>query len=205
MSILLKNKIIDKLDSIVWSTESAESNSDMAYNAIITAISDYIKNEYTFNGTYIGIHATTPSPTPITGSSTNSIHVTDTTWLDIYKTTIRNGISSNGIIRMFSAIQTMLTGTILASITTLTPPLTTTVPPLNTPIVPVLFPSIISFGTICQTEIFNKKPNNKEDTWEIISKYIQQGLNLNVVPPMMFGGTLVSGVTGTVTTLLVFN
>jgi hypothetical protein len=150
MSTILKNKIIDKLDSIVWSNENAESNSDMAYNAIITAISDYIQNDYTFNGTYIGIHATAPSPTPITGSSINSIHVTDTTWLDVYKTTIRNGISSNGIIRMFSAIQTMLTGTILASITTLTPPLTTTVPPLNTPIVPVLFPSIISFGTICQ-------------------------------------------------------
>jgi hypothetical protein len=205
MSIILKNKIIDKLDSIVWSTENAESNSDMSYNAIIEAISDYIQNEYTFNGTYIGIHATSPSPTPITGSSTHSLNVTDTTWLGIYKTTIRNGISSNGIIRMFAAIQTMLTGTILASITTLTPPLTTVVPPLETPIVPVLFPSMVSFGSICQTEIFNKRPNNKEEVWEIISKYIQQGLNLNVVPPMVFGGTLISGVTGTATAILVFN
>ena len=177
----------------------------MSYNAIIEAISDYIQNEYTFNGTYIGIHATSPSPTPITGSSTHSLNVTDTTWLGIYKTTIRNGISSNGIIRMFAAIQTMLTGTILASITTLTPPLTTVVPPLETPIVPVLFPSMVSFGSICQTEIFNKRPNNKEEVWEIISKYIQQGLNLNVVPPMVFGGTLISGVTGTATAILVFN
>jgi hypothetical protein len=60
-------------------------------------------------------------------------------------------------------------------------------------------------GQYVKTEIFNKRPNNKEDTWEIISKYIQQGLNLNVVPPMMFGGTLVSGVTGTVSALLVFD
>lgn len=205
MSTLLKDRIIKKLDAISWSTDNADTNSDLSFQAIIEAISDYIQNDYTFNGTYTGIHATAPTPTPINGTSTHSLNVTDTTWLNICKNTIRNGVANAGLIRMFTAIQTMLVGTVLADITTLTPPLTTYIPPLGTPIVPVLFPTMSSFGIPCQAEVFSKRPDNKEEMWAIISKYIQQGLNINVAPPMPFSGTLVSGVTGVATGVLVFN
>ena len=209
MSTLLKTSIINKINAINWSQDSGTDNSDKSFEAIIDGIYEYMNtaSNRTFTGTFTGLQATTPSPTPVTGTSTHTLHITNTTWLSTFKNIVRNGIATNGIQRMFQGIQTMLAGTVLADITSITsvPPGLVTLPPLGTPLVPVTFPAMLSFGTPCQLEIIGSKTANKEDAWGIMSKYIQQGLNVNVVPPMPTSGAITFPVTGLTTAFLVFN
>jgi len=206
MSVLLKNKIITELNAINWSNESSSDNSDKAFDAIITGIYNYINEDYTSTGVFTGIQATTPTPTPVTGTSTHTLHIINSSWLSTFKTTVRNGISTGGISRIFLGIQTMLLGSVQADITSLTsvPPAITVIPPLGTPVCPILFPSISTFGNICELEILGTKSNNKEDVWTIISKYIQQALNINVIPPIPTSGLITFPVTGMTNAILGF-
>lgn len=208
MSTLLKNSIIKELNAVQWSNEDSSVNSDKSFEAIITGISNYIQSEYTFTGTYTAIQATVPSPTPYPpsglGTSTHSLSVIDTTWLNIFKNSVRTGVSTGGIQRMFQGIQTMLLGTVQATISTLTPTFTI-FPPFDTPLIPVVFPSILAFGTPCSLEIASTKPATMNDAWTILAKYIQQGLNINIVPPIPVSGMLAFPITGLVTSILRFN
>jgi hypothetical protein len=206
MSTLLKNNIVKELNNIQWSNDNNQENSDKSFEAIIKGIYNYLTNNYTFTGTYTGSHLTTPTPTPINGTTTHQLHYgSESSYLNIFKTTVRSGVATGGILRIFQGIQLFLTGTVQASITSTAPPLATYLPPLNTPLVPVVFPAITSYGTPCEFEILGKKPNNKEDAFTIIAKYIQLGLNQNIVAPMAFSGTLVSSVTAVATGVLIFN
>lgn len=206
MSTILKNEIIKQLNAINWSNEDSTVNSDRTFEAIITGIYNYINENYIFNGTFAGVHSTTPTPTPVIGTSTHSLHIINTSWLNTFKTIVRNGIVDNGVQRIFQGIQTMLLGNVQADITSLiTVPPITVLPPLGTPLVPVVFPSIVSFGTPCQLEILGTKPKTKEDAWAIISKYIQQGLNINIVTPIPTSGVITFPTTGLTTGVLSFN
>jgi hypothetical protein len=200
MSTLLKNIIIDKLNATNWSNNSDNDNATKGFDAIIDGIYDYMNGgspNVTFTGSFTGIQATTPTPTPVTGISTHTLHIVNTSWLNTFKTTVFNGVSTGGIQRIFQGIQTMLLGTV--------PPGLALLPPLGTPLVPVVFPSMVSFGIPCELEILGAKPTTKEDAWIIISKYIQQGLSINVVPPMPTSGVITFPVTGLTTGILVFN
>lgn len=203
MSVILKNNILKELNAINWSQEDGTVNSDKAFEAIITGIYNYINENYTITGLYTGTHLTTPTPTPIFGTSTHNLSIKNTSWLNTFKNIIRSGVSENGIQRIFTAIQTMLVGTVLATLETAST-FTTTLPTMGTPVVPVVFPSITSFGTPCQLEIMGTKPKTKEDAWGIISRYIQQSLNINVIPPITFSGIIVSPATAITTSTLVF-
>lgn len=207
MSTLLKNSIIKELNNTQWSQDSASENSDKSFEAIINGIYNYMNDSsnYTFTGTYTGSHLTTPTPTPISGTTTHSLNITNSTWLNTFKNIVRNGVETGGIQRIFNGLQTILLGTVQADISSTTPILTTYLPPLNTPMVPVIFPSIASFGSPCTLEMLGRKPNNKEDVWEIFAKYIQLGLNINVISPIPFSGTLVSNVTAIATGILTFS
>ena len=207
MSTLLKNKIINELNAINWSNDDATVNSDKAFLAIITGIYDYINENYTITGTYVGTHLL-PTPQPIFGTTTHLLSIVNTTWLNTYKNVVRNGIDSNGIQRIFTGIQSMLAGTVFATLesTTGTPKIidATILPVITIPVVPVVFPSISTFGNPCQTEILGSKPSTKELFWEILARYIQNALNINIIPPIPFSGVIASPATAITNSTMVF-
>lgn len=206
MSTLLKNKILKELDNVQWSQDSAQENSDLSFEAIINGIFDYINSDYTIVGNSTGLITPPVPPSPLSFPTTHDLLVTSTSWLNTFKTTVRTGIATGGIQRMFLGIQTMLLGTVQIRFTAIPSPLVSIVPPINTPAMVVLFPSIASFGSSCAIEINGKKPNNINDVWTIISKYIQQALNINIISPIpTAGATVGASYTGVTATVLSFS
>ena len=203
MSTLLKNSIIKELNAVQWSNEDSSVNSDKSFEAIITGISNYIQDNNTITGFYVGSHLTVP-PTPIAGSTTHNLSVVDTTWLNIFKTYIRTGVASGGIQRMFTAIQTLLVGTVFVTLET-ADTFISLLPPQGTVVAPVIFPSVSLFGTPCALEISSTKVATRDEVWAILATYIQQSLNVNIIPPIPFSGTIVSPATAITTSTLVFS
>lgn len=201
MSAILKQKILDKLDAIEFSTEEENNNADKGTQAIIDALIDYISNDFTpITGVVVGIDATAPSPTPVGGSSTHNLLVQSGTWFDTWKGTINTGVDVGTTIRMFTALQTMITGTISLSLETAGA--VTVIAPPPDPVIasPVTFPAMASFGSVCEAELLKTK-GDRDTSWGIVAKYIHKGLNINVAPPIILSGTLISSVTGTATPL----
>jgi len=206
MSVLLKDKIIKELNAVQYDQEDNNANADAGFEAIMNGLYDYLDTNYTFTGTVAGTHNTPPTPVPYVGTTTLQLHLgPKATYLDTFKTIVKSGLPDNGNQRIFQAISVMLAGTVQASFKTLPTTYVSLIPGLNIPMVPVIFPSMVSFGSPAQLEILGSKPPTKEEYWTIVAKYIQQGLNVNVVPPIPTNGTIVSPATALTTGILVYN
>jgi len=207
MSVLLKDRIIKELEAVQYVQEDFEANADAGLEAVMNGLYDYLNEDYSFTGITVGTHNKPPNPDPLIGVTTvhSVILGSKDSYLSTFKTLVKNGLPNGGIQRIFQAIALMLTGTVQASFKSLPTSFVSVIPGLDIPMVPILFPSMASFGTPAELEVMGSKPPDKEKYWDLIAKYIQQGLNVNVVPPIPTNGVIVSPATGITTGVLVYN
>jgi hypothetical protein len=220
MSTILKNIILDNFKNNQWDTSKPENNSFKSIEIVVDSIIEYIHNNYTItaitNGSYVVPIGTV---IPVIGESLKSDIFkslkTRDSFIEIWKNIVYTGLDVNGIQRMFQAINTWL----------LTPPyqvtlnvnspisgvITSIIPP-QLPISPIIFPTMSTIGIICEKEMastsFSKNTENSiSESWAIISKYIQRGLNENIIPPIPSSGLVASSLPyiGNTTITLTFN
>lgn len=200
MSNTLKNYILKEIDAISWDTTEGADNSDVTHEAIITGFYNYLTTEYIITGTLVGTATQPLTPIPWAGNTTHKLSVTGTPggYLNIWKPIVKSGVASGGISRMFTALQSILsTPPIMLTIDTLTdvPSVipATIVPPLKVPAMPVVFPSMVSFGSPCQSEMMGSKPTDRDEAWSIIAKWIHTGLGIHTIPPIPTNGVQPNG------------
>ena len=201
MSTILKTKIIDGFKNNQWDTSNPENNSIKNIEVLVDSIIDYINTEHNITALTNGSYITPPSiPNPIVNESLKSTLYTSLktrdSFIEIWEGLVYNGIPENAIRRMFQCISIWLTSPPYQVTLNVNSPITgfiTSIIPPDLPLVPVLFPSMVYQGIICENEILSKSFSNNSDEaieqlWIIVSKYIQNGLNSNVIVPIPTGG-----------------
>ena len=204
MSEILKNIILDKFENSEWDTTNAENHSSLSIDIITNSIIEYIRDNHILTAITNGTYSVPPTILPIVSEVLKStlyiVDKTQSSFESIYLNTVYTRDSENGINRMFLAIQNWLQTPpyqVTLNINTLPTGIITTIIPPNVPISPIIFPTMANMGIICQKEI--RATSFPKDTkkaipllWKIVSKYIQRGLNQNVIPPIPTSG-FVSG------------
>lgn len=208
MSTILKNLIINEIDSISYDTNSPQSVMiDQSVGAIAKAIRSYLTSYSVFVGTTLGSVASVP-PAAFSASLTiDYLSLGSESSLKTLLLGVGTGVSTLGTYRMFQAISTWLTvPPTTLQVVSMVPPLTTFSPFSGI----VSFPAIATNGLLCESELAltswsEDMDEVKDKYWEIFSKYLASGLNSNVIPPTPMVGTLGAfPYVGTNTVLLTF-
>lgn len=220
MSTILKNIILDNFKNNQWDTSNPENNSFKSIEIVVDSIIEYIHNNYTItaitNGSYVVPNGTV---IPVMGESLKSdvykILKTRDSFIEIWKNLVYTGVQSNSIQRMFQAINTWLLSPTYQVTLNVNNPISgviTSIIPPELPISPIIFPTMSTIGIICEKEItstsFSKNTESSiNECWTIVSKYIQRGLNENVIPPIPTSGLVTNSFPyiGTTTISLTFN